>query len=546
METADLQELLIEREWRKCAPDWDSATTDELVEAFDHWCRKYVFIRFPGKGRIPFELRDAQRETARMWIEHRWTIALKARQIGFSTLTSLFAFWACFFYPDRVIIMLSRTERDSRKLLRHARYAYKYLPDWMKLRGPYAELNQDKISFSNESEIESLPSASDPARGNTAWITVVDEMGQLPNSEDAWASIEPTADAGGRVVMLGTANGEGNLFHKLWVGSRGEWVDRDGKVHPEGTGQNRFKSIFHGWWSDGKRDQAWFDQQCVELPEWQRAQEYPDNPDEAFLKSGRPVFDLTMLRGLETEDPIRGWLDSDTFGEFIESPTGALRVWAVPEERKRYTIGADVAEGLEHGDFSSIHVIESGSGRVVAHWHGHIDADLLGSDILLALGMWYNRALVLVESNNHGLTTLTALRREKYFPLYHQKRLASRNQKDTTVMGWRTTVASKPLAVDELNRMLRDGDVKLYDRDTIAELRTFTRDERGRMAGVPHDDRVMSLAIAAQGLKHVHDRKYQPRGDGPRPGSIEWHFQQLSPKRMNQENEPVGAFATAS
>ena len=47
---------------------------------------------------------------------------------------------------------------------------------------------------------------------------VVDELGLLPNSEEAWAAIEPIADVGGRVIMLGTAHGEGNLFHKLWVG----------------------------------------------------------------------------------------------------------------------------------------------------------------------------------------------------------------------------------------------------------------------------------------------------------------------------------------
>lgn len=545
MNDVDLQDLLIEREWRKCAPNWDESTTEELVDAFEYWCGKYVYIRFPGKGRIKFKLRDSQRETVRAWIEHRYTIALKARQIGFSTLTSIFAFWATFFYPDRTIIMLSRTERDSQKLLLHARYAARYLPDWMKMRGPLMEITQAKISFSNESVIESLPSASDPARGNTAFIIVVDEMGQLPNSEEAWASIEPVADQGGRVIMLGTANGEGNLFHQLWLGSKGTWTDRDGKIHHEGTGINRFTSIFHGWWGDGRRDQQWFDQQCAELPEWQRAQEYPDNPDEAFLKSGRPVFDMDVLKAIEPWDPVRGWLDEDCNGDFVEGIRGPLRVWVPPEQGAKYVIGADVAEGLEHGDYSSVHVIKVGTtAQVVAHWHGHIDPDLLGSDILKSLGLWYNQALLLVESNNHGLTTLTALRRENYFPIFYQKRIGSRDRETTNVMGWRTTQASKPEAVDELNRLIRDGGLELYDSETVQEMRTFTRDERGRMHGSPHDDRVMSLAIAAQGLKYVHAKQYQPQKPQA-VGTVEWYWNQHKPIRFKDVPDLVGASAVA-
>jgi hypothetical protein len=540
----DIRELLVEREWRKCAPDLDTSSVEELAEAFEYWCAKYVYISFPGKGKIPFVLRDAQSATVRLWLAERYTVSLKARQIGFSTLVSIFCLWLCFFYEDKTIILISKGEREAKKLLRFARYAVKFLPPWMLHRGPLMNINQEKIEFSNDSVMESAPSAADPARGSTAYKVVVDEFGQLPNDEDAWASIEPVADQGGSVIMLGTANGEGNLFHKTWVGSKATWVDFDGTVHYDGNGTNDFKGIFHGWWTGG-RDQEWYDGKTRNMEAHHIAQEYPSNPDEAFLKSGRPVFDIAVLRAQLVSPPVRGWLDSDSNGDFIEGITGPLRVWMPPEDGKRYTIGVDVAEGLEHGDYSSVHVIQAGSGRVVAHWHGHVDPDLLGSDIVWALGHWYNRALVLVESNNHGLTTLTALKRLGYFPLYHQKRLSSRDQNQTEIMGWRTTAASKPLMVDELNRMLRDGDVVLYDSETIAELRSFQRDERGKMSGVPHDDRVVSLAIAAQGLKHVHEKRYEPKAELG-VGTVEWYWQQAQPKRFVAEPERIGAHSVAS
>lgn len=549
MEGNDVRALLIEREWRKCAPNWKTATTEEKLEAFEYFCAKYVYIRVPGEGKILFQLRDAQRDTVRLWLESRYSVALKARQIGFSTLVSIFSFWLTFFYADRTVILVSKGEREAKKLLIHARYAAKFLPKWMLHRGPLMTINQEKIEFEHDSVMESAPSAADPARGSTAFLVVVDEFGQLPNDEDAWASIEPVADKGGSIVMLGTANGEGNLFHKTWVSADITWIDRDGTIIREGTGSNEFKGIFHGWWT-GDRDDDWYEVKKRNMEPHHLAQEYPSNPDEAFLQSGRPVFDSNMLRAIPTDEPLRGWLEvwqDDSGGEhyeFQEAPSGSLRLWEAPDPESRYVVGVDVAEGLEHGDYSSIHVLRAKTGKLVAHWHGRIDSDLLGSDVVAHLAWWFSRALVVVENNNMGLVTLKALQRVGYFPLYMQRRQASRDSKSTDQLGWKTTVASKPLAIGELNRMLRDQDIAMNCKETLQELRTFRRDERGRMSGQPHDDRVMSLALACQGLKHVHDRKYQPV-EQIKTGTVEWFWNQAKNPRDVEEERPVGAFAVA-
>lgn len=508
-----LDELILEKEWRRCAPDWDKSTLDEKVEAFTYFCTHYWHIRHPERGRIKFDMRDAQKDTIRVWLGERYSIALKARQIGFSTLAGALAFWLTFFYRDRAIIMISKGEREAASLLQKSKYGYRFLPEWMRLRGPVVKANATRMGMTNESYIASLPSASDPARGESVFLIIVDEMGQLPNSDEAWASIEPVADVGGRIIMLGTANGEGNLFHKLWVGAKSAW----------GNGTNRFVGVFHSWRAGG-RDDLWYAAKKAELPEWQLAQEYPDNPDEAFLKSGRPVFNLEELRKLELFEPeARGYLRQlpNQPLEFVDDG-GSLRVWKFPTERHRYVMGVDVAEGLEHGDYSSIHVIDANSGEVVAHYHDHIEPDVLGTDVVALLGRWYNNALAVVESNNHGLTTLTALQRVKYFPIFRRKRLGNRQKATTEALGWATTAVSKPLAVDELAAAIRsDGGLTLYDSETVAELRTFVREGNGKMHGSPHDDRVMSLAIANQGLKWVHAVEYKSKPTPP-VGSFGW------------------------
>jgi hypothetical protein len=523
----ELSDLLNEKEWRKCKGA-DDASTDELVEAFAHFCSTYWTIRHPERGRIKFALREAQEETVRTWIEERYSIVLKARQIGFSTLAAAFTFWETFFWGDRFVVMLSRTEREASKLLQKTKYGYKMMPQWLKVRGP--ELlsdNQLKMVFANDSSIESLPSGNDPARGESVYRVVIDEMAFLPNADEAWASIEPVADVGGRVICLSTANGEGNIFHQLWVGSQ--------------NATNRFKGIFFPW-SAGDRDEAWYEAKKRDLPDWQLAQEYPSDPDEAFVRSGRPVFDLEALRAIDVVTPQRGYLKKGmgrNVYEFIEDG-GEFAIFDPPTVGESYVVGADVAEGLGHGDFSSAHVISADTGMVVAHWHGHVDPDLFGEQVLSAIGYFYNYALLGVESNNHGLTTLKGLQRVGYRNLYRQRKMNHRAPTASETMGWRTTAVSKPLAIDELNAAIRDQSLLLMDKETIAEMRTFVREANGKMHGSPHDDRVMSLGIANQMLKYVWLPEYRLDLE-PKKGSFGWwerHIvKEAKPKRI-----PIGAF----
>ena len=522
----EFDELRLEKMWRLCAPPW-SAGPDRLLEGFTYFCRNFWCIRHPERGKILLDLRDAQLETVDLWLRERYVVVLKARQIGFSTLIATYAFWLTFFYPDRAIVLISKTERESAKLLQKAKYGYRFLPEWMKLRGPLrTENTQAKLSWSNESGIESLPSASDPGRGESVFLVVVDEIGYLPNSEEAYAAIEPIADVGGRIIMLGTANGEGNLLHWLWTNA--------------GQRNSRYKRLFFPW-SAGDRDQAWYDAKKAELPPWQLHQEYPDNAEEAFLRSGNPVFDIDALRAIDTRDPrARGyvWKPEERPREFVPDG-GSLAVWEFPKPKLVYVIGADVSEGLEHGDYSCAFVLDATNRQVVAIYHAHVDADLFGSDILNQLGLWYNTALIGVESNNHGLSTLSALRDIKYRNIYRQHRHLQRFEPKTELLGWRTTYASKALAIDELGREIRDAGVAIPDAPTVTELKTFVREGNGRMHGSPFDDRVMALAIAVQMLKHCWQPEYRVDQE-PGPGTMGY-----IEARMYDDDFRLGANGTA-
>ena len=175
----------------------------------------------------------------------------------------------------------------------------------------------------------------------------------------------------------------------------------------------------------------------------------------------------------------------------------------------------------------------------MAHWHGHIEPDLFG-ELLADLGWWYNQALLGIESNNHGLTTLKAAQRAGYRNLYRQRKLSVRNPSASETLGWRTSASSKPLMIDELSAAIRNEDIMIYCSRTIAELRTYVRKDNGKTAGSPHDDRTISLAICNQMLKYVWLPEY--RGDVPIPkNSLLWWEQHLM-SDVGEGKTPIGAY----
>jgi len=56
--------------------------------------------------------------------------------------------------------------------------------------------------------------------------------------------------------------------------------------------------MFFPWSATEDRDDAWYEEKRQSMLPWQLAQEYPTTPEEAFVKSGNPVFDLDMLEAL--------------------------------------------------------------------------------------------------------------------------------------------------------------------------------------------------------------------------------------------------------
>lgn len=511
---AQLDLLLREKDWRRWADD---------PRTFIEEC---VVIRHPEHGIMPFRLRPAQVQFLESIHNERHTLVLKSRQIGYSSVVAAYCLWMSLFQNDRYIIMLSIGEREAGKLLAKVILAYNRLPTWMQERVLRTDRGAAVFTLQNGSQIESLPS-SHPARGEAASLIVVDEWAFFENPEDAWSSIEPAYQIGGRLVALSTANGWGNFFHEMWLRAT--------------TGRSRFKPMFQPYSAVPERDEEWWNAELEEHAgqEWIVYQEYPRNPDEAFIKSGDTVFDVDYLSSLPTTPPFsRGELNHaerlKSYG-YRESPKGALRVWAFPQEGHHYGIGADVAEGLEHGDASCAHVIDVTTGVVVAVYHARRDTTTFGED-LCKLGWWYNDALIGPEANGPGLAVIKTIQHNGYRRLYRSRQMASVREKGSRQerYGWLTRSNTKFLMIEELRRSLHDKTTIVYDEETMVELKTYVRDGKGGMNGSPFDDRVVSLAIANQMRKWVFAREYEkPKEDTE--WTWEWWRDKIETEKEAQE-----------
>lgn len=234
-------------------------------------------------------------------------------------------------------------------------------------------------------------------------------------------------------------------------------------------------------------------------------QEYPSNPEEAFIFSGRPRFDINNLRNLKISSsrPIRN--------------NGILNIFRELDPLSKYIIGVDTSEGLITGDNSSVVVLNCKTYTVDAHYQGKIEPDVLAS-YLSSWGNYYHEALIVVESNNHGLVTIKYLK-DLYKRLYNRKVYDKIADDWTEKIGFQTNARTKPLLIGNLDKALRSN-LAIPSVDIIDELMSYVIEDDGstNASEGKKDDNVIALALAIQG--YLETSEYAIKPEEPKPSDI--------------------------
>lgn len=186
-----------------------------------YFINKYVKIRHPTRGLIPFAMYDYQEELVRDYVKHRFNIILKARQLGISEVTAAFAAWLIIFRRQRTVICIATKADVSKNLLKKIHTAIRFLPRWMVSRddGGFCRLlieNKTSLELSNGSVAKALASKEDAGHSEAVSFFIVDEASRIPNLEELWKGIYHTVQTGGRIAMISTPNGVGGLFHQVY------------------------------------------------------------------------------------------------------------------------------------------------------------------------------------------------------------------------------------------------------------------------------------------------------------------------------------------
>lgn len=279
------------------------------------------------------------------------------------------------------------------------------------------------------------------------------------------------------------------------------------------------------WWYYRK----YVDDKNEDIAEMQ--QEYPTFPAEAFQSSGRPVFNREnvedkLLYAKDNHRPIKAYnvipfvKETDNIKEkvefdYIEIPVTDQEPWPDADiyvfesynRHKNYVCGADVAEGNEDGDYSSASIYSVQGWEQAIQINGHWEADVYGY-LLYEWGKKYGWAYMMVENNNHGLTTNTTLLKNLNYPRKHfhfRIKTDEKKDKETEKMGW-WTGNNKFLMIDEFRTAaINSNQMEIKDYRTLEECMTYVKDENGsyNSESGKYDDRIIDKAIAWQGRKHV-------------------------------------------
>jgi hypothetical protein len=501
----------------------------KLLKDFRFYAKHVLKIRTKDGQIKKFVLNVAQEELLRVIVQQMETegkvriIILKGRQMGLSTVVGGFLYWWVSQHKAQKAMVVTHHGDSTKTLFDMTKRYFENTPDMLRPHTKYSSRKELMFDILDSSYTVATAGGESIGRGETITQAHISELAfwQASSAKDNLNGLlQCIPNTPGTAVFIeSTANGVSGPYYEMWKGA------------VEGT--NGYVPVFLPWFIDAQyrepvpdnfkrtpdeedlakkygldNEQLMFRRRKVAASGLELfQQEYPCNADEAFLTSGRPVFNSMQLqeamentRDMEQRLALEG-------EEFVEHSRGELLVFRPHVPGETYYIGADVAMGVKGGDYSVAQVFDSKK-RQVAVYRAHVHPDHY-AQVLYALGMHYNTAFLIVENNNHGILTCTRLGKDMAYPnFYMETQVDKLTEKETIKLGFTTNAKTKPLIIDQLRASMRMEEIELNDKVTIREMLTYIVNENGGIEAEQgcHDDCVVSLAL----VNHIHEGSFTP------------------------------------
>lgn len=227
---------------------------------------------------------------------------------------------------------------------------------------------------------------------------------------------------------------------------------------------------------------------------------------------GKTVFDARAIQSRLEQNlkPIKtGYFAYDYDGlkisnvKWIPDRNGYIHIYQLPNTPQvtKYCIGGDTAG--EGSDFFTGHVLDARTGTQVATLKHQFDADQYTRQ-MYCLGMYYKWALIGIEANFDSFP-IRELQRLGYPHQFVREAVDTYTGKHEKRFGFKTTSLTRPTIISRLIAIVREHCDTINDKDTLEEMLTIVRNEKGRIEAPEggHDDQMMGLAIAHEVREQV-------------------------------------------
>ena len=427
-----------------------------------YFARTYIKVISLDLGLVPFDLYPYQEKMFHHFNDTRFSIVLACRQSGKSISSVVYLLWYACFHPEKNIAILANKGATAREMLARVTLALENLPFF--LQPGCKALNKGSIEFSNNSKIMAAATSGSSIRGLSINLLFLDEFAFVENDAQFYTSTYPVVSSGKdtKVIITSTANGIGNVYHKIWEGAS--------------QGINEFKPFRVDWWDVPGRDENWKIQTVANTSQLQFDQEFGNT----FFGTGDTLINAETLLNLRAKNPIR----------YLEG--GDLKIYEETNNEHEYVMLVDVSKGRGQ-DYSTFNLIDISSRpfKQVAVYRNNLISPLLFPNIIYKWANSYNKAYVVIESNDQGSLVTNGLYHDLEYENMHVESAIKAN-----ALGIEMTRKVKRLGCSSFKDILENNKLDICDDESILEISTFVAKGVSYEASTGnHDDLVMNFVM---------------------------------------------------
>jgi hypothetical protein len=460
--------------------EFTAAMVNELrkcKEDIIYFAENFFYIVATDRGKEKIKLYEAQKRILRSFVDQRNVIVCSSRQIGKSTMLTVFSLWMICFNDDYRAAIVANKETTAINIFKRIRLAYEQLPNYIK--PGVKDYGKTGMTLGNDSSIVVSTTTATSIRGESLNCVLLDEAAFIEPHllEDFWSSVIPTVSSGkkSKVLVVSTPNGIGNKFHEIYTGTQ--------------TGKYKTWTADRiDWWDVPGRDEEWKQLQIELLGSEERFRQEFGNTflDDADSAVGANVIDRFRK---EAKEPL--WSSDNK--DYV--------VFDYPNINKLYVVGVDVGEGI--GRASSVaqilDVTDLQDIKQVAVYSSNRIEPYHFANKLSIIGQSWGLPPILIERNNCGAQVIDALfHNHNYEKIVSYSKISEKDRyNNTRNMGVLSHTNIRFDGIQNMRYWVNHLEaVSVYDIQTISEFETFVRFPNGtfrKKSDIFFDDRVMAL-----------------------------------------------------